>query len=126
MRNDYELAIQIQNSVTKIFKMAEACGLLELVGTETDAEEILTAGNSFFDKSFFGTRILILAPHPDDEINIAGNMILTLAAAINFPIFRRNRPLVMSKLMPRKISSTTPKKLSDDTALTPDKILNAT
>ena len=81
MRNDYELAIQIQNSVTKIFEMAEACGLLELVGTETDAEEILTAGNSFFDKSFFGTRILILAPHPDDEINIAGNMIRTLAAA---------------------------------------------
>ena len=41
----------------------------------------MTAGNSFFDKNFFGTRILILAPHPDDEINIAGNMILTLAAA---------------------------------------------
>ena len=81
MRNDYELAIQIQNSVTKIFELADACGLLELVGTETDAEEILTAGNSFFDKSFFGTRILILAPHPDDEINIAGNMIRTLAAA---------------------------------------------
>ena len=81
MRNDYELAIQIQNSVTKIFKLADACGLLELVGEEAQAEEILTAGNSFFDKSFFGTRVLILAPHPDDEINIAGNMILTLAAA---------------------------------------------
>ena len=65
----------------KFFEAAEACGLFELVGAETDAEEILTAGNSFFDKIFFGTRVLILAPHPDDEINIAGNMILTLAAA---------------------------------------------
>lgn len=64
----------------KIFK-SEACGLFELVGTEVDAEEIPTAGNSFFDKNFFGTRVLILAPHPDDEINIAGNMILTLTAA---------------------------------------------
>lgn len=65
----------------KKFFEAEACGLFELVGTEVDAEEIPTAGNSFFDKSFFGTRVLILAPHADDEINIAGNMILTLAAA---------------------------------------------
>ena len=64
----------------KIFE-SEACGIFELVGEDTQAEEILTAGNSFFDKSFFGTRVLILAPHPDDEINIAGNMILTLAAA---------------------------------------------
>lgn len=64
----------------KIFK-SEACGIFELVGEETQAEEILTAGNSFFDKNYFGTRILILAPHPDDEINIAGNMILNLAAA---------------------------------------------
>ena len=81
MRNDYERAIQVQNSVTKIFEMAEACGLLELVGADAQVEEILTAGNSFFDKSYFGTRILVLAPHPDDEINVAGNMILTLAAA---------------------------------------------
>ena len=65
----------------KKFFEAEACGLFELVGEQVDAEEIPTAGNSFFDKSFFGTRVLILAPHPDDEINIAGNMILTLAAA---------------------------------------------
>ena len=64
----------------KIFK-SEACGIFELVGEETQAEEILTAGNSFFDKNYFGTRILILAPHPDDEINIAGNMILNLTAA---------------------------------------------
>ena len=61
--------------------LAEACGFFELVGTDVQAEEILTAGNSFFDKNYFGTRILILAPHPDDEINVAGNMILTLAAA---------------------------------------------
>ena len=81
MRNDYERAIQVQNNVTKIFEMAEACGLLELVGADAQVEEILTAGNSFFDKSYFGTRILVLAPHPDDEINVAGNMILTLAAA---------------------------------------------
>ncbi len=65
----------------KFFEAAEAYGLFELIGAETDTEEILTAGNSFFDKSYFGTRILILAPHPDDEINIAGNMILTLATA---------------------------------------------
>lgn len=65
----------------KFFEAAEACGFLEMLAEEVDAEEILMAGNSFFDKSFFGTRVLILAPHPDDEINIAGNMILTLAAA---------------------------------------------
>ena len=64
----------------KIFE-SEACGIFELEGAEVDAEEVPTAGNSFFDKSYFGTRVLILAPHPDDEINIAGNMILTLAAA---------------------------------------------
>ena len=65
----------------KFFESAEACGLFELVGAETDAEEILTAGNSFFDKNYFGTRVLVLAPHPDDEINVAGNMILTFSAA---------------------------------------------
>ena len=64
----------------KIFE-SEACGVFELVGAEVQADEILTAGNSFFDKNYFGTRILILAPHPDDEINVAGNMILNLAAA---------------------------------------------
>ena len=61
--------------------LAEACGVFELVGAQVQAEEILTAGNSFFDKNFFGTRVLILAPHPDDEINVAGNMILNLSAA---------------------------------------------
>ena len=61
--------------------LAEACGVFELVGAEVQAEEVLTTGNSFFDKNFFGTRVLVLAPHPDDEINIAGNMILTLSTA---------------------------------------------
>lgn len=64
----------------KIFE-SEAYGVFELVGAEVQAEEILTVGNSFFDKNYFGTRILILAPHPDDEINVAGNMILNLSAA---------------------------------------------
>ncbi|MBR4904974.1 MAG: PIG-L family deacetylase [Selenomonadaceae bacterium] len=64
----------------KIFE-SEACGIFELVGEEVQAEEILTAGNSFFDKNYFGTRVLVLAPHSDDEINVAGNMILNLAAA---------------------------------------------
>lgn len=65
----------------KKFFESEAYGVFELVGEEVQAEEILTADNSFFDKNYFGTRILILAPHPDDEINIAGNMILNLSAA---------------------------------------------
>lgn len=65
----------------KKFFESEAYGVFELVGAEVQAEEILTAGNSFFDKNYFGTRILILAPHPDDEINVAGNMILNLSAA---------------------------------------------
>ena len=80
-RAELKRALKLQRSVTKIFEMAEACGLLELVGEDVQAEEILTAGNSFFDKNYFGTRVLILAPHPDDEINVAGNMILNLAAA---------------------------------------------
>ena len=65
----------------KKFFESEACGFFELVGEDAHAEEILTAGNSFFDKSYFGTRVLVLAPHPDDEINVAGNMILNMAAA---------------------------------------------
>ena len=65
----------------KFFEAAETCGLFDLIDTVAQEEEILTTGNSFFDKNYFGTRVLILAPHPDDEINIAGNMILTLAAA---------------------------------------------
>lgn len=34
--------------------------------------------NSFFHENYIGKRILILAPHPDDEINIAGNLIYTM------------------------------------------------
>ena len=33
----------------KIFEIAEACGIFELVGEDAQAEKILTAGNSFFD-----------------------------------------------------------------------------
>lgn len=76
-QSELKLALRMQELVSKI----EACGILDFVGEDTQAEEILTAGNSFFDKSYFGTRVLILAPHPDDEINVAGNMILNLAAA---------------------------------------------
>ena len=64
----------------KIFKSA-LDGTFELTGELAGAEEIITAGNSFFDRSYFGTRILIIAPKPGDEILIAGNMILNLSAA---------------------------------------------
>ena len=80
-RDELRSALRMQRIVAKIFEAAEACGILELVGEDAQVEETLTAGNSFFDKSYFGTRVLVLAPHPDDEINVAGNMILTLAAA---------------------------------------------
>lgn len=45
------------------------------------AEEFETAGNSFFERMYFGTRILILAEKFGDEILVAGNMILNLKAA---------------------------------------------
>lgn len=64
----------------KILK-SELDGALELCGDLTAAEEILTAGNSFFDRSYFGTRILVIAPKPGDEILIAGNIIFTFAQA---------------------------------------------
>ena len=38
-------------------------------------------GNSFFETRCHGIRVLILAPHPDDEINVAGNMIVNLIRA---------------------------------------------
>lgn len=79
--DELNLALRIQRNVTKIFEAAEACGVFELIGADAQADEIPAIGNSFFDKSYFGTRVLILAPHSDDEINIAGNMILNLAAA---------------------------------------------
>ncbi len=54
---------------------------LELCEEMTGVEEVATAGNSFFDRSYFGTRVLILAPRPGDEIAVAGNMILNFTAA---------------------------------------------
>ena len=54
---------------------------LELCEEMTGVEEVATVGNSFFDRSYFGTRVLILAPRPGDEIAVAGNMILNFTAA---------------------------------------------
>lgn len=64
----------------KILK-SELDNALELCNEYTDTENILTAGNSFFEKFYFGTRILILAVCPGDEILIAGNTILNLSQA---------------------------------------------
>lgn len=54
---------------------------LELSSEFVDAQEIDPVSNSFFDRSYFGTRILILAQQFGDEIVVAGNMILNLATA---------------------------------------------
>ncbi len=54
---------------------------MELYDEITCDEETATVGNSFFERSYFGTRILILAANFGDEILIAGNMILNMAAA---------------------------------------------
>ncbi len=64
----------------KIFKSG-LDGTLEICDDFTAAEDVLTCGNSFFDRSYFGTRILILAPRPGDEILIAGNTIFNLSQA---------------------------------------------
>lgn len=56
-------------------------GALELCNDYIATENILTAGNSFFEQSYFGIRILIIAQKPGDEILIAGNSILTFAQA---------------------------------------------
>ncbi len=56
-------------------------GTFELGNEMTFAEEVVTTGNSFFDRSYFGTRILIFAPKPGDEILIAGNLIFHFASA---------------------------------------------
>ena len=64
----------------KIFK-AEICQALELTDEFTDTADVNPTGNSFFDRSYFGTRILILAPRIGDEIAVAGNMILNLTEA---------------------------------------------
>ena len=59
----------------------ELDGALELCGAMISAEENILIGNSFFDRSYFGTRILIIATKPSDEILLAGNLIVTMAAA---------------------------------------------
>lgn len=34
--------------------------------------------NSFYEQNLKGLKVLVLAPHQDDEINIAGNTIVNL------------------------------------------------
>ena len=64
----------------KIFK---ACivSALDVSSEVVDVQEFNPIGNSFFDRSYFGTRVLILAPRQGDEIVVAGNMILNLTLA---------------------------------------------
>lgn len=50
----------------------------EEVLVEDDESEV---NNSFFENRYHGVKVLILAPHSDDEINIAGNMIINLSKA---------------------------------------------
>lgn len=69
---------QMKNN--KIFK-SNIDGTLELCGDMTMAEETESAENSFFDRSYFGTRILILAPFAGDELALAGNCIQNFSAA---------------------------------------------
>lgn len=64
----------------KIFE-AGIGSALELSSEFVEEQEFNPVGNSFFDRSYFGTRILILAPRPSDEIAVAGNMILNFAEA---------------------------------------------
>ena len=60
---------------------SEIDATLELCDEMTYEEEIETVGNSFFERLYFGTRILILAEKFGEEILVAGNMILNFAAA---------------------------------------------
>ena len=64
----------------KNFK-SEIDATLELCDEFTCEEKIETVGNSFFERLYFGTRILILATNFGDEILVAGNMILNFAKA---------------------------------------------
>ena len=59
---------------------AEIDTVLEMCDDFTYAEEIATIGNSFFDKKYFGTRVLVLAAKFGDEISVAGNTIFSMAA----------------------------------------------
>ena len=42
-------------------------GTFDISDVMTESEEIITAGNSFFDRSYFGTRVLVIAPRPGDR-----------------------------------------------------------
>ena len=64
----------------KNFK-AVICPAFEVSADFADTQEINSVGNSFFERSYFGTRVLILAPRVGDEIAVAGNMILNFVAA---------------------------------------------
>ncbi len=66
--------------MNKIFESGLA-GALELYDEIACDDQLETVGNSFFEGSYFGTRVLILAAHFGDEIILAGNMILNLSAA---------------------------------------------
>lgn len=66
--------------MNKISKSEIDAGL-EMCDDFTYEEEFETVGNSFFDRLYFGTRILILAEKFGDEILIAGNTILNFTAA---------------------------------------------
>lgn len=48
--------------------------------------------NSFFHENYVGKKILVLAPHPDDEINVAGNLIysMTKQGADVYVVFSTN------------------------------------
>ena len=66
--------------MNKIFESGLA-GTLELYDEIASDEEFSAIGNSFFERSYFGTRVLILAANFGDEITLAGSTILNLAAA---------------------------------------------
>ena len=57
-------------------------GVLDLCNDEVIfAEDDFNVENSFFENKYHGSKILVLAPHQDDEINVAGAMILNLKKA---------------------------------------------
>lgn len=46
--------------------------------------EIGKTNNSFLKESAAGQKVLVIVPHEDDEINLAGSMIYTYAAVYSF------------------------------------------